>query len=70
MLANKENERHGAIIAFMDIKSAAKAHTTDNLLDGVHIVTEYSEPGATGRSSAAQDSKAAAGGGPSSRKEG
>ena len=60
VLAAKENERPGAIIAFMDIKSAAKAHTTDNRLDGVPVVTEYSEPGATGRAIPAQDTKASA----------
>lgn len=60
VLAAKENERPGAIIAFMDIKSAAKAHTTDNQLDGVPVVTEYSEPGATGRAAPSQDSKSSA----------
>ena len=60
VLVAKENERPGAIIAFMDIKSAAKAHTTDNQLDGVPVVTEYSEPGATGRAIPAQDTKACA----------
>ncbi len=46
-MPGKENERPGAIIAFMDIKSAAKARSVDNQLDGVPLVTEYSEPGAT-----------------------
>ena len=72
VLAAKENERPGAIIAFMDIKSAAKAHTTDNQLDGVPVVTEYSEPGATGRAASAQDAKGSApsGAGTTNRKEG
>ena len=73
VLAAKENERPGAIIAFMDIKSASKARGTPNELDGVHLVTEYSEPGATGRAPpTAQEAKALSG--PSvaanSRKEG
>ena len=32
-----------AIVAFMDIKSAEKAHSTENVLDGARLQTQYSE---------------------------
>jgi len=31
----------------MDIKSASKAHNSENIIDGVVVQTQYSEPGAT-----------------------
>ena len=31
------------VVAFMDIKSAEKAHSTENNLDGTHLQTQYSE---------------------------
>lgn len=43
LLPQKENERTSATVAFMDIKSASKAHNTDNNIDAVRIITEYSE---------------------------
>ena len=44
ILPQKENERTtSATVAFMDIKSASKAHNTDNNIDAVRIITEYSE---------------------------
>lgn len=33
----------------MDIKSASKAHNSENSLDGVIVQTQYSEPSAVGR---------------------
>ena len=32
-----------AIVAFMDIKSAEKAHKSENTLDGTPLQTQYSE---------------------------
>ncbi|KAK6176222.1 hypothetical protein SNE40_014546 [Patella caerulea] len=43
----KENEG-GATVAFMDIKSAAKAHNAENNIDGSVVQTEYCEGTATG----------------------
>ena len=42
------NDRGCAVVAFMDIKSAAKAHNTENNIDGSIIQTQYSEPTASG----------------------
>ena len=39
---NDENGR-AAVVAFMDIKSASKAHSTEIKLDGNVLHTEYSE---------------------------
>ena len=36
------------IVAFMDIKSASKAHNADNEIEGALVHTQYSEPTATG----------------------
>ena len=48
LVSQKDVERPSATVAFMDIKSASKAHNTVNKLDGVPVLTEYSEPTATG----------------------
>jgi len=32
-----------AVVAFMDIKCASKAHEVDNVLDGVKVVTQFNE---------------------------
>ena len=34
----------GAVVAFMDIKSAAKAHNSENVVDGLSVQTGYNEP--------------------------
>lgn len=46
---------HCAAVSFMDIKSAAKAHASENCLDDRNLVTDYYEPllHESGRSSAA-----------------
>ena len=36
-----------AVVAFMDIKSASKAHSSDNVIDGQSAQTGYNEPTAT-----------------------
>jgi hypothetical protein len=44
----KEAGNPGALVAFTDIKSASKAHKTENEIDSVILQTEYSEPTASG----------------------
>ena len=48
LLTQLENEKPCATVAFMDIKSASKAHNTENKLDGTVVFTQYSEPSQTG----------------------
>lgn len=46
---HKENEEgSSAIVAFGDIKSASKAHGTENRIEGNLLSTEYCEGSATG----------------------
>ena len=33
-----------AVVAFMDIKSASKAHNSENVIDGLSVQTGYNEP--------------------------
>ena len=47
LLQTQGGETCNAIVAFMDIKSASKAHNSENVIDGVVVQTQYSEPGAT-----------------------
>lgn len=37
-----------ATVAFTDIKSASKAHTNENIIDGKSLVTKYSEGSVSG----------------------
>ena len=46
-LSQPDNARKTAIVAFMDIKSAAKAHNSSNQVDGVTVSTQYGEPTGT-----------------------
>ena len=49
LLPRDEAAKSGAaVVAFMDIKSASKAHNTENKLESTVLHTQYSEPTATG----------------------
>ena len=43
----------GAVVAFMDITSASKAHNSENTVDGHAVETGYNEPASAGVSTAA-----------------
>lgn len=46
------DDRPSAIVAFMDIKSASKAHNSENIISGVTVVTHYNESSAAVNTSA------------------
>ena len=43
LLPSDDANKAGAVVAFMDIKSASKAHNCENKLDGTVLLTQYSE---------------------------
>lgn len=43
LVPKNENEKQAAIVAFMDIKAASKAHDSENVLSGVTALTCYNE---------------------------
>src|SRR6218665_1696098 len=47
-LHNVDSDKLHAVLAFMDIKSAAKAHNSENIIDGLIVQTRYNEPTGTG----------------------
>jgi hypothetical protein len=53
------------VVAFMDIKSAEKAHSTENVVDGTPLQTQYSETrtGTAHRLKSADKARARGGGG-------
>ena len=44
----KDGNAAAATVAFTDIKSASKAHNSENKIEGHLVETEYNEPTATG----------------------
>ena len=44
----QDTDKLDAVLAFMDIKSAAKAHNSENVIDGILVKTQYNEPIASG----------------------
>ena len=43
LLPGQDGEKPCALVAFMDIKSASKAHDSEIVIGGVKVATEYNE---------------------------